>query len=339
MVSVKFKNNRTRTEYFIQKTIELTDLAMDPIQFKSNSNNDKQTNFYNALQLVIPIRSNNKNFDIFIENAYNILPDYLNGKSHLRLIVPLYQEYLTILCDFSNNILTYADMLADCSNHDFFIVSDNDKKQNITNMINIVKILLPQKKYNFYYLSKLPTILKQKAYYCSFCSEHTDNLITLSKNNNFFIIEFPENHPNYRNLSINYQNVLISKYDISFHGSNNINRIIKSFRNSVNLWTYSHVPEFKIYTLIKSLFENLDFIKTNIKNRNVKYVFETLSPEKMIILTIVPLHSAVELYYHELFIFTNNQDPLCINNTVSALSCNESVIFDNRYRLLNLYGT
>jgi len=50
MVSVKFKNNRTRTEYFIQKTIELTDLAMDPIQFKSNSNNDKQTNYTDSFK-------------------------------------------------------------------------------------------------------------------------------------------------------------------------------------------------------------------------------------------------------------------------------------------------
>jgi len=332
------KSNTNQKEYFFQKTVELTDLAIDPIRFKINENSDKQTNFFNALNLVIPLNKNNKNFEIFIDNAYNILPEYLNGNSQLRLIVPLYQEYLTIICDFANNILTYQDMLADCSKRDFFIVSDNNNQQNLTNMLNIIKILFPQKKYSFYYLSKFPTKINQKAFYCSFCTEHSDNLITLSKKNNFFIIEFPENHPNYRNLSINYQNIYISKYDISFHGSNNIKRVIKSFRNSVNLWTYNKVPRFKIYALIKTLFENLDFIKKNIKNSTIKYVFE-ITAEKMIILTIVPLHSAVEQYYRELYIFTNNEDPLCINNTVSALPCNPSVIFDNRYRLLNLYGT
>ena len=87
------------------------------------------------------------------------------------------------------------------------------------------------------------------------------------------------------------------------------------------------------------MFEGLDYFKTFVSDKNVKYIFESIRPEKMIVISVIPLHPAVEQYYRELFIYTDNQDPICINNTVSAIKCQPETIFNNRFKLLNLYGT
>jgi hypothetical protein len=328
----------TSSEHFLQNTIELSELTVDPVQFYLNTNDINQLYFFNIFKLLIPLKHNDKTFEIFIDNSILVFQDFLNTpNSNLRMVAPLYDEYLTIICDFSNHIITYENMLSDCKQQrDFFIISN---RASYFQTVQFIKILFPSNRFTFYNLEKFPKKLNKFALYCKFCTENNADLQTLSKRNQYFIMEFPKNHPNYQNLNINFQNVILSKYDISMQIGSNIRRVIYSFMSSVNLYTFSSVSNIKIYNVIKALFEGLDYFRIYVNNKNVKYLFESIRPEKMIVISVIPLHPAVEHYYRELFVFTNNQDPICINNAVSALKCQPDTIFNNRFRLLNLFGT
>ncbi len=332
------KKHFTTSEHFLQNTIELSELTVDPVRFRLNTNDINQLYFFNIFKLLIPLKHNKKNFEIFIDNSIPVFQHYLNTpNSDIRMVAPLYDEYLTILCDFSNNIITYEHMLSDCEQQrDFYIICNTP---SYFQTVQLIKILFPSNRFTFYNLEKFPIKLNKFALYCKFCTENNADLQTLSKRNQYFIMEFPKNHPNYQNLNINFQNVILSKYDISMQIGSNIRRVIYSFMNSVSLYTFSSVSNIKIYTVIKALFEGLDYFKIYVDNKNVKYLFESIRPEKMIIISVIPLHPAVEQYYRELFIFTNNQDPICINNAVSALECQSNTLFKNRFKLLNLFGT
>ncbi len=328
----------TTSEHFLQNTIELSELTIDPLRFYLNTKDLNQLYFFNIFKLLMPLKNNNKNFEIFINNSLPVFQQFLNTpNSNIRMVAPLYEEYLTIICDFSNNIITYEHMLSDCNqDRDFYIIDNN---QSYFQMVELIRILFPSNRFTFYKIDDYPKKINKFALYCNFCTENNSDLQNLSIRNQYFIMEFPKNHPNYRNLNINFQNVILSKYDISMQIGSNIRRVIYSFRSSVNLYTFSSVSNIKVYTAIKALFEGLDYFKIYVSDKNVKYLFESIRPEKMIVISVIPLHPAVEQYYRELFVFTNNQDPLCINNTVSALKCQSDTIFNNRFKLLNLYGT
>jgi len=328
----------TKAEHFLQNTIELSEMVVDPLQFNVKNNDINQLYFYNILKLLIPLKQTDKNVDIFVDNSLSIFQQFLNTpNSNIRMVAPLYDEYLTIICDFSNLIFTYENMLSDCNQQrDFFIISN---KTSYFQTVQLIKILFPSNQFKFAHLEKYPQKINKFALYCKFCTENNSDLQILSKRNQYFIMEFPKNHPNYQNLNINFQNLVLSKYDISMQIGSNIRRVIYSFSSSVNLYTFSYVSNLKIYNLIKALFEGLDHFKIYVTTKNVKDLFESIRPEKMIIISVIPLHPAVEEYYRKLFIFTNNQKPICINNTVSALKCQPDKIFNNRFRLLNLYGT
>jgi hypothetical protein len=332
------KKHFATSEHFLQNTIELSELAVDPVRFYSNTTDINHLYFFKIFKLLIPLKHNDNNFEIFIDNSLPVFQQFLNTpNSNIRMVAPLYDEYLTIICDFSNNIITYENMLSDCNQQrDFYIISN---KPNYFQTVKLIKILFPSNRFTFYNLENYPTKIHKFALYCKFCTENNSELQTLSKRNQYFIMEFPKNHPNYQNLNINFQNVILSKYDISMQIGSNIRRVIYSFRSSVNLYTFSSVSNIKIYTVIKALFEGLDYFKLYVSVKNVKSLFESIRPEKMIVISVIPLHPAVEQYYRELFIFTNNQDPICINNAVSALKCNSNTIFNNRFKLLNLFGT
>jgi hypothetical protein len=204
---------------------------------------------------------------------------------------------------------------------------------------NMLEILFKEKKYNYIFIYKYPKILNRNAYYALFSNEYNINITALAPYNNYVIIEFPKIHPIYQELKFKFQSLTISKYDVSLQLVHNLRKITYAITDYQCVWTYDYVSEMKIYTFTKTLFSNIENVRTSFKNANLKFLFQNLRPEKMISISVIPTHHGTVKYLHELKIFTYKEHPLCINNTVTATNCNPELLYDNRFKLLNLYKT
>jgi hypothetical protein len=325
----------TKKEGFISRTLEFSDMTMDPINVEITT--PFSDNFFNILGKYIPIIRYNKKdpAEIFLDYTCNIIYNFLKKKkTDYRYVTTIYPVYLTILISSSNNIITFDNMLANQTIKNIYIF-DNANPRIIEKMI---RSLVNSDRFNYIYINKFPNIIRQDAYYCILSSEYNNDLDTLAKNNKFFIIELPEKHHNYINFNLNFPSLTISKYDISLQSGINNKKIIFTVKDILCLWSFTHVSEYKIYTLIKTLFQNIENIRNDFTNKNTKYIMEYFRPENMIIIIAVPTHNGVKKYYHELKVYTYNNDPICIN-TITSIKCSPHILFENRFKLLNLYGS
>ena len=331
--------NYNTNEHFIQRTIEFSDLALDPINVDTSTFDTQSVSirFFEILGTFIPLIHNTKRKpEIFSDKKSNIVYQFLNkNETTYQFIAQLYPEYLTILTSYSNSILTFNNMLNNNSINDMYIL----EKKNHKIVQNILEILFKNKKYNYIFIYRFPKILNKNAYYTFFSTEYSSDITDLAPYNNYVIIEFPEKHPNYLELKFRFPSLTITKYDVSLQMAHNLRKITYAITDYQCLWTYDYVSEMKIYTFTKTLFSNIETIRTSFKNENLKFLFQNLRPEKMIIITIVPIHRGTVKYLHELKIFTYKEHPLCIYNTVTTTSCNPDLLYENRFKLLNLYKT
>jgi len=281
------------------------------------------------------IKNNNNTLELICENSCNIIQDFLKThKTPYRYVTALFPKYLTILIHIDNNILTLDQMINDQNIYNIYIL-EHKYPQIIEKLL---KLLLNTNRYNFIYITKLPKKIDKNAYYCLLSSEYNIDIFNLSKSNSFFIIELPERHRNYLQLFIEFPILSISKYDISRQRGFNNKKITFSIRDFFCLWTFDYVPDYKVYTIIKSIFQNLENIRNGFISEIDKYNIQYLRPENMIKITIIPNHTGVDQYYRELQIYSYNSNQICIN-TISTIRCQPDTLFENRFKLLNLYGT
>ena len=328
-------NPYKKKEHFIQRTLEFSDMAMDPINVRVTFPFSKD--FFKVLGQYIPLiqRGPDQKIDLTADNLSNITMDYLDKKTtKYRFITTLFPKYLNIITSTENPIITYDDMLKDNTINTIYIF-DYFNYKTIQKML---EILFETKKFKYIHITNDPKKLKTKAYYCMMTSEPSPTVSELSKFNKYFIIEFPEKHPVYSRLKQKFPSIQIEKYDIQYQNASNIKKIIYSIRDNLCLWSFDYVPEKKIYTLIKTIFENIESIRNGFTEKNIKRVMEYLRPEHMISISVIPIHPGVERYYRELQVYTYNDDPIC-QNTITTIKCQPKVLFENRYKLLNLYGT
>jgi len=322
-------------EHFISKTIELTNLTLNPIIFEKT--NPFSEDLFNVLCRFIPmnLKDNTNKVELLCENSCNIIDKFLITKTiNYRYVTALFPKYLTILIHIDNNISTLDQMINNNSIVNIYILDYTNPKI----IQKLLTILLNTNRYNFIYIKKLPNKIDKNAYYCLLSSEYNIDIYNLSKSNNFFIVEFPERHSNYIQLFIDFPYLSISKYDISRQRGFNNKKIIFSIRDFFCLWSFDYVSDYKVYNLIKTIFQNLENIRTGFSSEMDKYIIQYLRPENMIKITIIPNHTGVDQYYRELEIYSYNSDPLCIN-TISTINCNADTLYKNRFKLLNLYGT
>jgi hypothetical protein len=325
----------SKREDFISRTLEFSDMTMDPINVEITT--PLSDDFFQVLGLYIPLVRYNKKapVEIILDYTCHIVYNFLQTKhTDYRYVSAIYPVFLTILISNYNNIITFDNMLANQTIKKIYIFDFTNPKI----IEKILRSLINSDRFNYIYINRFPEIIEQDAYYCMLSSEYNSDLDTLAKNNKFFIIELPENHPNYINFRLNFPSLTISKYDISLQSGINIKKIIFAVRDILVLWSFSNVSEYKIYTLIKTLFKNIENIRADFTNKNTKFIMEYFRPEHMIIIAVAPIHIGVKKYYHELKVYTYNNDPICIN-TITSIKCSPDILFENRYKLLNLYGT
>jgi len=332
-------SNYNKNEHFIERTIEFSDLALNPINVSYNTFDTQSVSirFFKILGKFIPlIHDTTKKPEIFNDKKSNILYQYLKeNKTNYRFITQLYPKYLTILTSYSNSILTFNNMLNNNTIKDIYILESNEHKI----VQNMLEILFKKKKYNYIFIYQFPKILNKNAYYALFSNEYNGDITALAPYNNYVIIEFPEKHPNYQELKFKFQSLIITKYDVSLQMAHNLKKIIYAITDYQCLWTYDYVSEMKIYAFTKTLFSNIETVRASFKNENLQFLFQNLRPEKMISISVIPTHRGTVKYLHELKLFTYKEHPLCVYNTVTTTSCEPDVLYDNRFKLLNLYRT
>jgi len=322
-------------EHFISKTIELTDLTLNPIIFQLTTPFSLDLVKVIARHIPITLKTNTNRLELIADNSCNLIDNFFKtNRTQYRYVTALFPKYLTIITHIDNNIITFDQMLTNRTISNIYIL-DYINPKIIKKML---MVLLNTNRFNYIYIDKFPIKIEMNAFYCVLSSEYNDDLIRLSEQNKFFIIELPERHRNYLQFTVEFPNTLISKYDISFQNGFNKNRIIFSFRDFFCLWSFDYVSEHKIYTLTKTIFENIENIRTGFSNEMNKYIMQYLRPENMIKITIIPNHRGVDKYYRELQIHTNNSNQICVN-TISTINCQPNTLFENRFKLLNLYGT
>ncbi len=332
-------SNYNKNEHFITRTIEFSDLALNPINVSYNTFDSQSVSirFFKILGTIIPLVNNPaQKPEIFTDTKSNILYQYLKeNKTNFRIISQLYPKYLTIITSYSNSILTFDHMLNNNTIKDVYIL-ENNKHQIVQKLL---EILFKKKKYNYIFIYKFPKILNKNGYYVLFSNEFNYDITNLAPYNNYVIIEFPEKHPIYRELKFKFQSLTITKYDVSLQMAHNLRKITYAITDYQCLWTYNYVSEIKIYSVTKILFRSIEMIRSSFQNENLKFLFQNLRPEKMIIMTVIPTHPGTIKYLHELKIFTYKEHPLCIYNTVTTTNCDPNLLYENRYKLLNLYRT
>jgi hypothetical protein len=330
--------NYNNNEHFITRTIEFSDLALNPINISYNTSVSQSVSiqFFKILGRFIPlINDTTQKPEIFTDKNSNILYQYLNNnKTNYRIITQLYPQYLTLLTSYSNSILTFNNVLNNNTIKDIYII-ENKQHKILQNMLEI----LLKKKYNYIFIYQFPKILNKNAYYALFSNEFNSDITALAPYNNYVIIEFPEKHPNYQELKFKFQSLTITKYDVSLQMAHNLRKITYAITDYQCLWTYDYVSETKIYTFTKTLFSNIETVRSSFQSENLKFLFQNLRPEKMIGISVIPIHRGTIKYLHELKLFTYKEHPLCIYNTVTTTNCNPDLLYENRFKLLNLYAT
>jgi len=322
-------------EHFISKTIELTDIILNPIVFQPTTPFSVDLVKVLARHIPITLKTNSNRLELIADNSCNLIDNFMKtNRTRYRYVTALFPKYLTIITHIDNNIITFDQMLNNQTIDNIYIL-DYINPKIIKKML---MVLLNTTRFNYIYINKFPQIIEKNAFYCVLTSEYNDELTILSELNKYFIIELPETHRNYLQFRVEFPNTLISKYDISFQNGFNKNRIIFSFRDFFCLWSFDYVSEYKIYTLTKTIFENIENIRTGFTTEMNKYIMQYLRPENMIKITIIPNHRGVDKYYRELEIHTYNSNQICVN-TISTINCQPNTLFENRFKLLNLYGT
>ena len=314
----------SKKEHFLSNTIELNNLTLKPLRFKSYSSISNE--FLKALSSYISIIEDTKTPEFQIIPKSLAMYDYLNGAKSLRLVSNIYETYFTMITNKDSQVYTYDDILMKPGLTIYYLEPE---------MSRLMQLLFPKLKSK--YIDRLPNKLPPGDIYCYWETEYSIKLQSLAKNNKFLIIQMPKTDEVYNMIQISYPNLVPDKYDISLQNSINTERVIYTLRDTISIFTVDSVEDYRVYSLIKTIFNHIINIRTNVKSEQAKYILEYLRPENLIEIAIVPYHRGVEKYFRELEIYTNKPEAICVN-TISTIPCQPKKLFDNRFRMI-LYGS
>lgn len=324
LYAVSRQKSSNPREYFLSNTIELTDLTLSPIRISLS--NATQRDFFQSLMRYIPLTVSKPPQIITAPKSLMINQYQRQSKENLRLVTNLYSVYLTVISEKDSMIYTYDDILT--KRPEIQIVGGAD-------LVPLCKTLFPNRQIK--QIEQLPKILQRDVVYVFWDTEYSPILNRLSVDNKFIIADFPQKHPVYDIVQFSYPNLFAAKYSVIDQGSINTKKVVYSLKDTISLWTTSEVQERVIYNFIKTLMEHIEDIRSGIRNKYSRKVFEELRPENMIEIDLVPYHKGVVQYFRELQIYTDIADPVCVN-TITTIKCNPARLWDNRFRTI-LYGS
>lgn len=314
-------------EDFLVNTIQLTSLTLDPIKYNTNGFSISQ-DFIDAIQRFIPMIQNESQPEIFSLPKSEMVKKYLDNPDKTRFVCSIYTVYLTIISHQDNMLYTSLDL----KNSDHIIINILDKR-----LEPLMKTLYPKNRIRYIQPDSLK-ILERGNVYCSWETEYSSLTRSLHHSQNkFIILKMDSDMIDLDTIQLLYPTIILSKYNIMYQGSENTERVIYALKDSISLYTYSSVPDLRVYKFIETLFEQIEPIRVTPQNTGSKFALEFLRPENLIEISLIPYHPGVEQYFRKLEVITNKPDPICVN-TITTIPCNPEILLDNRYRVI-LYGS
>jgi len=257
---------------------------------------------------------------------------YLTGKlPDLRFITNLYTIYLSMCVENDSSLNEYEDILTNNTNNNiikFYIIDES--------MEQLLRILFPFKQIKFIVIHINDLCKKMDPYgiYILWTTEYSQPLIQLSKYNKYRIITIAPNHPILQKITKEYPAIRITKYDISLQQASNVERVIYGLNTKMAIYSVRDSSnDIRINTFIRTCFNFLEKIRTEVESTEAKHTFEELRVENFIEMALVPYHTQVYNYFKELQLITYNDDPIC-KNVIGSIPCNINVLHDNRMKLM-----
>jgi hypothetical protein len=266
---------------------------------------------------------------------------YITGKlPNLRFITNLYTTYLSICVENDSPLNGYDDIINTIRNKTnktnktnkniltFYIIDESNK--------HLLRILFQSVEIKFTLIG--PDDLNKKmdsmGIYILWTTEYSQPLTSLVKYNKYRIIPLTPTHPILQNIIKEYPTMRIAKYDISLQHASNVERVIYTLQTKMAIYSVRDSPNDKrIHTFIRTYFNYIEKIRTEVKSTEAKHTFEELRVENLIEIALVPYHTQVYNYFRELQLITYNDDPIC-KNVIGSIPCNVNTLHDNRMKLM-----
>lgn len=280
-----------------------------------------------SLEYLQPERWNKTDLVIMFRHiAANL---YLMGKlPNLRLITNLYTIYLSICVENDSPLNRYDDIITNKNILKFYIIDESIEQ--------LLRILFPSKKIKFIVIRVDDLRKKMDPYgiYILWTTEFSQHLIEFAKYNKYRMIVIPPNHPVLQKIKKVYPTIQITKYDISKQHASNAERVIYGLNTKMAIYSVRDSPnDVRINTFIRTCFNFLEKIRTEVESTEAKHIFEELRVENFIEMALVPYHTQVYNYFRELQLITYNDNPIC-KNVIGSIPCNVKVLHDNRMKLM-----
>jgi hypothetical protein len=256
---------------------------------------------------------------------------YLTGKlPNLRFITNLYTIYLSICVENDSPLNGYDDIIntINDTNLKFYIIDESTE--------HLLRILFPSKKIKFIviHIDDLRKKMDPYGIYILWTTEYSHTLIQLAKYNKYRIITITPNHPILQKIKKEFPEIRITKYDISLQHASNVERVIYGLNTKMAIYSVRDSPnDVRINTFIRTCFNFLEKIRTEVESTEAKHTFEELRVENFIEMALVPYHTQVYNYFRELQLITYNDNSIC-KNVIGSIPCNVNVLHDNRMKLM-----
>jgi hypothetical protein len=184
----------------------------------------------------------------------------------------------------------------------------------IKSISSILQINTKGKKYIIFYL----------------CAELSKILDDFSKENKFLILDLPKQNDIYKYIYLEYPEIKLDKMNIAEIKSINVNKIVTTFQLSKCMIINKNTT---IDNFIETIFTKFEYMRLYNSSNYYRIPMQSFSPEIILKINIIPLHSMLNNYLYELGVITKNDNPIC-KNTISTIKCNSSLLEENSFRLL-----
>jgi TRAP-type uncharacterized transport system substrate-binding protein len=257
---------------------------------------------------------------------------YLTGKlPNLRFITNLYTIYLSICVVSDSPIKEYDDIIDGIKNKNtfrFYIIDESTE--------HLLRILFHTKDITFIVIrtDDLNKKMDPDGIYILWTTEYSQPLIKLAKYNKYRIIKLTPDHPILQKIKKEYPAIRITKYDISLQHASNVERVIYALNTKMAIYSVHDSPDdMRINTFIRTYFNFLEKLRTEVESTEAKHTFEELRVENLIEMVLVPYHTQVYDYFRELQLITYTDNPIC-KNVIGSIPCDVNTLYNNRMKLM-----
>ena len=322
-------NTRNAYDYeehfrFLRNTVELSDFATQPLRIDAPNPSLPTQDFLKVLSSVVPMVNDKRLPEVFISPKsfiYNTNNIYAYKDKPVRFITNLYTVYLTIIVrsedDTIRPIFTLRDAVVQSPRIKIYYADETVR--------TILNTVMPKETVREYVKTSYEDVVNSKelekgAIYALWTHEHDPSLKSLGTRIKYRIVDIDQE---IAGVIAKYPSVTYKAYDVLSQGSNNVRPIVTTYADKIGIWgidlgeleTDARIKKrtkdannHRIYTFIKTLFRNIEYIRRHIADE-YKVLFQEFRPDTMVEVSLVPYHDGVVRYFHETGVYSYELSP------------------------------